>query len=126
MTWNVFLYSSGGTWVADGTINRPNADLSVPILTTQQKIQLANGSKSFLTPEIKYVYDQIKFVWIADDSTIKDKIEAYIQNHDKVKIVTHYSGIEFIGRFTSITPIWLIGQEPDEWDIEAIFEMTDE
>ena len=51
--WNVYIEESGG-WVADGTIKRPNEDLSTPIESTMEVVTLEDGSEGVIIPETKY------------------------------------------------------------------------
>ncbi|RLG10238.1 hypothetical protein DRN69_09350 [Candidatus Pacearchaeota archaeon] len=123
--WQVYILGSGDSWVSDGQVPRPNDDLSTPLIANMTQITLADGSKAFIFPETKSVKDSITFVWLKDDGTVKEKIEDYIENGTKVKIVTHYTGIEFIGYFSSITPFWRVGQSPDEWNLQVVFSLVD-
>lgn len=116
--WNIYIYNDG--WVSDGTIYRPNDTLRLGISSTQQKIQLADGDNAFVTPENKYNEDDFTLVWYEDDGTVKNKIETYVKNNSKLKIVDHL-GNEYIGRFVSIRVNWIKGISPDRYDIEADF-----
>lgn len=121
-TWDIYKYTS--SWVADGTIPRPNEDLVQETISTQQRIKLADGSLAFFTPEIKTEKQVIVLSWVYQTKSLKDKIETYMTNIEYLKIVTHVSGLEFIGRFTVISPRWLVGVE-DTWDIQATFELME-
>lgn len=120
-TWNIEK-KSGVSYVSDGTIYRPNENLSVDLTSTQTKIQLADGSNAFVIPEIAYNKDPLRFVWLSieQSDTFRTKIENYIINSDYLRITTHLSET-LIGKFTYIRRVWLTG-EADVYDLEAGFE----
>jgi len=122
--WSVYTRESGETWVVDGTIPAPNEDLSLPIISTQIKSKTADGDNLFITPSTKYVKEQMEFIWLGDDGTIKDTVSLYIQNGTHLKI-TDSNGNSYIGKFISIEPIWLVGISPDEYTVRAVFEIMD-
>lgn len=121
-TWTVEIKDSADSWTSDGSIYRPNEDLEIPQLSTQQKVKAADGSDIFFIPETKYVYDPILFKWLADDGTTKTKIEGYIQSAEDLRITDHNTNT-YIGRFIDIKVTWLTGQNPDMYDIEASFQI---
>ena len=116
--WNVYIYS-GGSWVADGQIPTPNDTLTLGLSSTLKKINLADGDQAFITPETKYNKNDITFIWFSDDGTVKSKIENYVKNNTKVKIIDSQNN-EHIGRFTNIRSRWIVGIETT-YDIEADF-----
>lgn len=119
--WNV-QKKVGGVWTADGQIARPNDNTRIPTVSTQTKVQLADGDNAFVTPNTKYRRDPINWIWYADkDGTIKTKIEGYIENRNDVKI-TDDLGNDFIGRFISIEPVRRVGTADEKYDIVAVFE----
>ena len=63
---------SGGSWGADGTIYRPNDDLSITKSSTQRALQLVDGSNAFLGPSTKYLDGTLSLVWYWDDGTLFD------------------------------------------------------
>jgi hypothetical protein len=122
--WKIYIAESGslGSWDEDERgIPRPNEDLDVGKTSTQQAVQLADGSIGYFTPETKATRGDLTFVWVMRDNDLREQLEAYIDSHDYIKIETHISGFEFIGRFTGVTSKWLVGEEPDEFLITAIF-----
>lgn len=124
--WNVFVLNVDGiTWDADGTVPRPNADLAEEITSTQQQNILANGDTAYIAPETKSMKQPLEIVWLYQDITFKNKIKAYIENYDYLKIVTHVAGEEYIGRFANFRPVRLIGVEPDTYDISVTFEIME-
>jgi hypothetical protein len=126
--WSIYKYNTGTlTWDADGTIPHPNADLDVDMVSTQQKISLADGSFAYVSPETKFDRTPLSMTWIYQDQTFKDKLEAYMTNSDYLKIVTHLGSgyYTFIGKFISIKSKWLVGVEPDAFDIDAVFEIEE-
>lgn len=121
-TWDVYVNESGSSWTDDFDLYIPNIDLSEEKISNQRNIILADGSKAFFTPETKYAYQNLTFSWqwiVVADGLIS-KIEDYITDNDRLKIVTHLS-VEYIGYFTNINKMHLVGQDPDAWDIEATF-----
>jgi hypothetical protein len=121
--WDIYLENSLGTWDDDGTIPRPNDDLQTELTSTQQKIRLADGSNAFIQPEIKRVKEPITMFWADTSSSLRSKIETYMLNGDKVKIVTH-TAEEFIGRFVGLKRVWFSGID-DSYDIQVNFERTE-
>jgi len=117
--WNIET-KSGGSWVSDGTIYRPNESMSVKTTSTQKMIQLANGNYAFVTPSTLYNVEPLNFIWFFDDGTTKTKIEGYIQNHSDLKITDHNSDI-YYGRFTDLDITWLRGYSDNKYDVSAIF-----
>lgn len=122
-SWSIYINESGDSWTLDGSIYRPNQDLLEETSSTQQTINLLDGSKAFISPETKSINEPLVFAWIG--ITVADglisKIKTYIQNETRVKIVTHLSD-EYIGYFRNLRPNQLVGQSPDQWDVEVTFE----
>lgn len=121
--WTIEVENSGGTWVLDTAIYRPNDDIETTYISTQQKLKLADGSNAFVTPEIKRIKEPISFTWINTTAAFRNQIETYMLNGDRLRITTH-DGQVFIGRFISMARVWLVGISPDEFDIKCVFERT--
>lgn len=117
--WDVY-YDIGAGWVADGTLPRPNDTLTYNYSSTQTTVQLADGSKAYISPETKSNKETITFVWYWDDGTYKTKIENYINNNTYLRIVTHVP-VHLVGRFTSLRASHVVGLD-DSYDLEATFE----
>jgi len=122
--WNIYTYdSSNDTWIADGQIPAPNNTLTLGLSSTLQKIDLADGDEAIISPEVKYKKSNITFTWVSsgenDLSSLITKIENYIQNHTKIKIVDSQS-TEHIGYFTNIRKNWIVGVSTT-FDVEADF-----
>lgn len=109
-------------WKPDGAIYRPNDIFVRTKVSNQSKTQRADGQNTYTIPTTKYIDENITFTWYYDDGTMKDKIETYIEDHQEVKIVDHNS-VEYIGRFISISPMWLVGEDENRYDIQAGFEI---
>lgn len=124
-TWSVSILQSGGSYLADGGIYRPNDNTSIDLTTTQLKVPLADGSNAFITSETKYQKESIAFVWLQIDEsdTFRSKIENYIKNQDYLKITTHLGEV-YKGRFTYVRRIWLLGVE-DTYDLQAGFDQIE-
>lgn len=120
-TWSIDKWN-GSSWVSDGTIYRPNQNLDIPVLSTQRKYQLADGTNTFVLPENVYTKEPLTFFWleIAYTDSFKSKIDNYIVNGDYLRITNHLSET-YTGRFIYIKPVWLIGTT-DTYDYEASFE----
>jgi len=120
-TWAV-TYWTGSTWASDGTIYRPNENVSVDLRSTQQKVNMADGSYGFFTPETKYTNEDMvfQFLEILESDTFRSKLENYIKNATYLKITTHL-GEDLIGKFISCKRVWLKGVE-DTYDIEVAFQ----
>jgi hypothetical protein len=120
--WSVYKYNLNTLeWDYHTTVPRSNTDIEEEYLANEQKIKLADGSDAFFSPEIKYTKSQILFTWLNQtDTTLRTLIRTYIEDDEYIKITTHLSGIEYIGRFISFKDKWLVGQE-DTFDCEAIF-----
>lgn len=124
--WTLYTFESGDTWVEDTDgLPRPNSDMPLRLISTQQRVILADGSKGTVRPETKYISEQLPFSWSDQTYTFLTQIQAYLKNDTRLKIVTHLSGEEFTGKFVSIDPPWLIGENPDRFNITAQFERDD-
>ena len=125
-TWSLFVEESGGDFPSGATsvVPRPNEDLDVGKMSTQVAVQLADGSVGYITPETKSSKADLTFVWVMKDEDFLDEIEGYIDNHDYIKIITH-TGKEYIGRFSSVVGRWLVGEDPDEFQITSTFVRMD-
>lgn len=122
-TWNIYLEESGVSWTADGTIPRPNDDVETETVSTQQRVRLADGSDAFVNLETKTVKEPFTMYFAETTSAFRTKIQTYMGNGDKVKIITHTLE-EFIGRFVSMKRIWLVGTSPDSYDVMITFQRT--
>jgi len=122
-TWAVQIWSSGDVWVSDGTIYRPNAPLTDNTDSTRVTVVLADGSKSFYTPENTSVDDSLIFEWkfLEVDDAIIEKILDYINDEERVKVTTH-NGDVYIGYFVSHKKTELIGHNPSYVDFTVTFE----
>ena len=110
-----------GSWTSDGTIYRPNDNLQNETVSTQQAFPLSDGSNAYVTPETKYIEQRLQFTWFWDDGTIKTQVEGYITNQNDLKITDH-DGNLYIGRFVGINSSQYVGEDPDRYDLTAIFE----
>lgn len=120
--WTVEVKDSADSWTSDGNLYRPNEDLEIPQVSTQQRVKAADGSDLFFIPETKYVYDPIVFKWFNDDGTTKDKIEGYLMAGEDLRLTDHNANT-YVGRFIDLKIIWLTGQSPDAYDLEAAFQI---
>ena len=119
-TWNLYTLESGDVWTIDTTMPRPNADLETILMSTQQKVKLADGSFGYITPEFKSSREMGSMTFIDTTSAFRTTIEGYINNGDIVKIETHTSDY-FCGRFVNMSRVWLAGVD-DSYDITVGFE----
>lgn len=127
IAWAIYEWNSVTLeWDSIGTISRPNESINAGELqSTQERIFLADGSDAYVTPETKYIPQAITFIWYSKDQDFKDQISTYITDDTYLKIQTHIEDISFIGQFINIQPIWVVGQNPDIWDINATFEVME-
>lgn len=117
-TWTTQI-KSAGNWIGDGSIYRPNDNLSIQKRSTQSVVSLANGGNAYLAPSTKYIDGALTFIWFWDDGTTKTKIEGYINSQNDVKIIDHDAN-EYIGRFTHIESTQMVGEDPDRYDVKAV------
>lgn len=121
-TWNISVLESGSVFTADGTIPIPHADLETKRISNLQIIKLADGTEGFIQPETKYYKDTINMFFANTTSAFRTKIEDYITNGDKIKIVTSTGGT-FIGYFTDMMRVWFSGID-DTFDCMLSFKET--
>lgn len=122
-TWDIAI-KSGGSWVSDGTIYRPNSGYNLQTQSTQTKTRLANGDNVYVTPSTKYVDAPITLIWYWDDGTTKTKLETYLHNQTDIRITDDLGNI-YYGRFISVVANRMVGQSDELYDITAIFERMD-
>ena len=123
-TWNVYTLNGFGTWILDSTIPRPHRDIVDALTHNQQKRKLADGSDVFFTPESRTTKQIIGMAWLNQEKAFVDQIKNWMNDHEYLKIETHLSGYDFIGRFVSIEPVWLSGVN-ETWEISANFEQME-
>jgi len=111
---------SGTSWIDDGTLYRPNKNITNKVTSTQQAIELVDGDEAFITPSTKYRTNQVEFAWLQIDATFLNKIKTYIQNGSGLKIIDHL-GTSHIGKFTSLEYIDEVGQDLNLYDISCNF-----
>ncbi len=117
---NISLLESGNTYTDDGTIPRPNQQLESKRSSTIQKVQVADGSNAYVTPETKFLRQPFTMFFADTTTAFRTKIENYITNGDTVRITTH-NGETFTGKFVDMSRIWLTGVD-DEFDVQVTFE----
>lgn len=122
--WDIYEWD-GSSWTNQSTIYRPNSDVELGRTSNQVKIRLADGTEGRITPSTKFVREPTTFLWleIDFDDTLKSKIQGYITNHTKVKVVTQKSE-NIIGYFLYIRRTWISGVEDTE-DLEAGFDRSE-
>ncbi len=89
-------------------------------MSTQSRVQLANGSNAFVAPSTKYIDGQIGLTWYYDDGTIKAQVEGYITARSDLKITDH-NNVVYYGRFTGINVSEEVGYSSSRYDIQAEF-----
>ena len=120
-SWQIEVVDSSGSYVSDGTIYANNQNIDEKIISTQQKIVLADASKAFVGFEHKTQLEVVDFFWAGVDSDFISKIETYIGNNDNLRI-TASTGTVFQGHFITYQKTWIVGTNPVEYDITASFE----
>jgi len=107
-------------WTPEGTIYKPNVDLTIESRSTQVRTQLADGSQAFITPETKYNPQILKFTWHYLPKTYKTQLEVYVNNLYDLEITDHNATV-YYGRFVMVKSNWLVGQV-DKYDVMADFQ----
>jgi len=121
--WSVYTQASGATWELDNYIPHNNIDFSEGYASNTKKIQLADGSNIFFTPEVKKSFKQVVFQWELVTRDLYDMIITYIDSDEPIRIVTDIVGVEYIGKFIDVAINRLVGQSGDTANsISAIFE----
>ena len=119
-TWPVEV-KTGGSWISDGNIYRPNTNFVFRKISTQTMVRLADGDEAFMTPATKYSDNLLTFLWYYDTGTTKTKVEGYINAQSDLKITDHNSE-EYIGRFINLESTWIVGRDSDRYNIRAGFQ----
>ena len=119
-TWSIEK-KTGGVWVSDGTVYRPNDDFTTRTSSTQSTATLVDGDNAYITPSTKYLEGALTFVWYEDDGTTKTKIEAYITGQNDLRITDDLSNV-FTGRFLSIETTRIVGRATLRYNIRATWE----
>jgi hypothetical protein len=119
--WGVYVEGSGTSWDWDYDLQRPNDNLETNKSTNCTRVKLADGSSGFYTPETKSYKEVMNMIFLMVPEATITKIDYYLDNNVKVKIVTH-TGEEFTGKFVSRNRVWLSGVGPDEYDIQVGFQ----
>ena len=83
-------------------------------------VQLANGSRAFISPDTKFNDENLMFMWYFDDGTVKTLVEGYIESSNDLRI-TDQDGNIYYGRFINIEAIWKVGLDDDRYDVRATF-----
>jgi hypothetical protein len=120
-TWLIEIQESSGTYVSDGTIYVTNQNIEEKIISTQQKIVLADASKAFVGFEHKSQLEIAEFYWADVDTTFINKIATYIANNDNLRITTS-QGTVFQGHFITYQKTWIVGTNPVIYDLTVSFE----
>lgn len=125
--WTVKKYS-GGAWVDDGILNGNTAipaprenGFSEPIETTFEAMTLANGGQALVFPQIIYINKNLDFYWSKADSTLKAKLENWLQTNMGLRFTTHISGRVFEGYLKFISSEWIIGLKKELYNITVTF-----
>ncbi len=119
-SWNIYYLESGDTWTLDGSIYRPNEVLSLALASTESSVNLVDGSIAHITVETKSNKQSLSLVWMYVTSTLKEKIEAYINAGTDLKITDHNAN-SYYGRFVDSKSDWLVGTDGDYYDVTATF-----
>jgi len=121
--WGVYIWESGDTYTFDWNMNRPNDNLETQEISTMQKVKGSDGSNIFMTPETKYTKEPFQMYFADTTSGFRTKIQGYIRNQTRVKIITHNSE-EFIGKFINMSRVWFSGRD-NSFDLQLTFESMD-
>jgi hypothetical protein len=108
--WSVYVYEeSGGQWIFDNFINRPNADMETQENSTMQVVGLADGSQGFITPETKYLKQPFQLYFANTTSAFRTLVQGYQRNGTKIKLITHNSE-EYVVKITNISRVYFSGR----------------
>lgn len=118
-TWDLYV-KTGGSWVKDYDLPRPNDDFDAIKRSPQREVELAEGDKAFFTPTNKYNFQGIRFVWYGDNGDIESHIDDYITNRKDIKITDDKSN-DWVGRFIEFKSTRVVGLSESEYDLMAIF-----
>jgi len=112
-----------GVWTDIGAIYRPNANVSLSLMSTQARTSLADGSYAYVTPETRANAQPLAFTWYYVEYATKVQLETYMNGLYDLRITDHNANV-YYGRFTNVTSVWLTGEEdPERYDITANFEV---
>jgi hypothetical protein len=121
--WKIYVKDSNDDWALDETIQRPNDNMDTSIVSTQQKIELADGSLGFIILETKYVNKSFTMFFADTTSAFRTLMTNYIQNNTYIKLVAHTDEY-FIGYFTEMVRVWLCGME-NTYDAQITLETSE-
>ena len=115
----------GSTWTQTGQIYRPNANLEQTYTGTVKQIDMADGSRALVIPEITEVFDPISFMWtnISASDSFLTTMETYVANGTYVQIVDHL-GNAMYGVWSDMKTTWQLDTIGDYYDITAQFMRT--
>jgi hypothetical protein len=118
--WAIYIYEeSGGEYVFDYYMNRPNQNLETQENSTMQTVTLADGSRGFFTPETKYNKEPFQMYFANTSEELRTTLYSYLRNSYKIKIITHNSEV-YIGKITNIQRVYFSGRA--EWyDLQVLF-----
>jgi hypothetical protein len=112
----------GSTWTQTGQIYRPNANLKQTTTGTVKSIDLADGSRGLVIPEVPVVYDPITFDWdnIASTDTFLTTMRSYVNNATILQIVDHL-GNQMYGVWSDLSTEWQLDTVGDYYTVTAQF-----
>lgn len=96
--WNIYLDNITPT--LDYQLPNPSNEPEIKITSTRETVVLIDGSKAYVTPQIKSRNEaiEIEISPLHNIPAIEIKIKSYINNATKCRIVTH-EGEEIVGWF---------------------------
>jgi hypothetical protein len=121
--WNCYTATgSGGAWELANPIYRPNANLKQTTTGTVKSIDLADGSRGLVIPEVPVVYDPITFDWdnIASTDTFLTTMRSYVNNATILQIVDHL-GNQMYGVWSDLSTEWQLDTVGDYYTVTAQF-----
>lgn len=120
--WQIETYNEGTSeWEDAGSIPRPNDNMSEPLDSNLIEAKLTDGSSGYVIPSVKFQAKEIQMAWVYQSKSFKEQLEDLIKNTRIIRITTHVAGKYLIGRFTQIDPPWLVGRDPQDYNITATF-----
>lgn len=123
-------YESGPTGMVEITspfIPNPNATpLETDVKSTQQRVELVDGSRGYLTPETKYVDEPVKFTWqFQSGDTFQHKWKQLARDNTLVTIQSNVRERTWTGKVVSAKERVIPWGSQDFSDIVVTLEQQD-
>jgi len=125
MAWLIYKWDPNtNNWIYDYSLPNPgNRTIPVRTQSTMRVVRLVDGSQAYVMPQIAAINQPIRFEITQASARPghETKIKEYIQNHTKIKLVTHTLE-EFVGWFRSINKIYELSGRTQRYHLEIEFQ----